>query len=94
MDIGLYLKDDVLDDILQVLLVRRGHRVLRVTSASALLRLAESDVRVVLLGAKGFPEGSGNDGLALCEQLRSGGYSGGVLILTRDAGFEVRLVLL
>lgn len=91
MDIGLYLKDDVLDDILQVLLVRSGHRVLRVTSASALLRLAESDVRVVLLGAKGFPEGSGNDGLALCEQLRSGGYSGGILILTRDASFEFRL---
>ncbi|MCS7051918.1 MAG: response regulator transcription factor [Thermomicrobium sp.] len=91
MEIGLYLRDEIVADIIELLLERRGHRVIRVSSVSSLLRLAHERVRVIIFGAKGFADGNGHDGLALCARLRDEEYRGGILILTRDASFEYRL---
>lgn len=91
MDIGLVLPDEIVAEVLRVLLERRGHRVIRVVSPPALLRAVSDDLRVILLGAKGFAKGADADGLALCERLRAEEYRGGILVLTRDATVEYRL---
>ncbi len=92
MDIGLVLPDEVVADVLRVLLERRNHRVI-VFSPVTLARVSPEELRVVLLGAKGFGDRDRRecDGLALCEQLRAQEYRGGILVLTRDASVEYRL---
>lgn len=91
MDIGLVLPDEMVAEVLRVLFERRGHRVVRVVSTPVLFRSLSDEVRVILLGAKGFAKGTDADGLALCERLRAEEYRGGILVLTRDATVEYRL---
>ncbi|TCJ30441.1 response regulator transcription factor [Nocardioides jejuensis] len=70
--------DDVAGPLLRAL-TREGHEVERVATGSAgLKRVADGDIDLVLLDL-GLPD---MDGLEVCRLLRSGGYDGGVLMLT------------